>query len=106
MVVSFWDSFLAEYKCVDFTFMLPSVDGSGNDVNSFFQVKMPTATMAQVKTRVMPANTYTVFDINQVAADNSASNVHGVTLSITNREVSTGCTTDGHRTYLPLQVNA
>ena len=64
MIVSFWDSLIADYKCTDYTIVLPSIDFSGNDVNSFMQVKMPTATMPQARTRSVVASTIVVFDIN------------------------------------------
>jgi hypothetical protein len=44
MIVSFWDTLLAETRCTDYAMILPSDDGSGNDVDRFLQVKMPVAT--------------------------------------------------------------
>lgn len=106
MIVSFWDTLLAETKCPDYAMILPSVDGSSNDVDRFLQVKMPVASNPQIKTRSLPLNTFSLFDINQQAVDRSSANVMVSTLSVAGSEVSPTCLLNGWRTYLTLQVNS
>lgn len=63
-IVGFWDSIIAETVCSGYSLTLPSVDGSGNDVNNFMIVKMSSATYPQVKTRSVPLSTFSLFNIN------------------------------------------
>ena len=63
MTVSFWDSMLDENKCTDFE-ILKSL--TKNEFKAY-QITTPVG-----KTRVVPANTFTIFDINQVAVDTTS----------------------------------
>ncbi len=65
MIVSFWDSMLDENKCTDFEIVKSLTK------NEFKAYQITTAVG---KTRVIPAATFTTFDINQVTVDTSTSN--------------------------------
>lgn len=100
MITSFWDSLLAELKCSDYAFKAPE-SPSGIDANQFIAYAMPSNTIT--KTRVFSMTSYSVFDINQAAADSTSSNNNAATSNIIADEVSTTCVSNGYRTYLPIQ---